>query len=84
MVDEDVAAGDVVKAAMSADKSLISHIIVFDSFEGGALKESGKKSLGLEVTLQPSDATLTDNEIEDVAQRIIAAVNKATGGEIRG
>ena len=83
IIDDHVAAGVVVKAARSAEKQLISNIIVFDTFEGGALKQEGKKSLGLEVTLQPLDATLTDNEIEDVAQRIVAAVEKATGGTIR-
>jgi phenylalanyl-tRNA synthetase beta chain len=55
---------------------------VFDVFEGKALGE-GKKSLALEVTLQPREKTLTDAEIEAVSQRIIAEVGKATGGQIR-
>ena len=42
-----------------------------------------KKSLALEVTLQPRDKTLTDQEIEAVAGRIVAEVGKATGGVIR-
>ncbi len=83
VLESSVAAGDVVRAAASADKKLIANIVVFDLFEGGKLAEEGKKSLGLEVTLQPVDATLTDNDIEAVAQRIVGAVNKATGGEIR-
>ena len=53
-------------------------------FEGGKLAEDGKKSLGLEVTLQPRDKTMTDVEIDAVAARIVASVKKATGGEIRG
>jgi phenylalanyl-tRNA synthetase beta chain len=36
------------------------------------------------VTLQPRDKTLTDAEIEAVAAKIVAAVAKATGGELRG
>ena len=44
----------------------------------------GKKSLAIEVTLQPRDKTLTDAEIEAVAAKIVAAVTKATGGELRG
>ncbi len=55
---------------------------MFDIFEGKSLGE-GKKSLALEVVLQPKDKTLTDAEIEAIAQRIIADVQKATGGEIR-
>jgi phenylalanyl-tRNA synthetase beta chain len=82
LLDAKVPAGDVVKAAMGADKKLIANVSVFDIFEGKALGE-GKKSLALEVTLQPREKTLTDAEIEAVAQRIVADVGKATGGQIR-
>jgi phenylalanyl-tRNA synthetase beta chain len=78
----DVPAGDVVKAALGADKKLIAGVNVFDLFEAESLG-SGKKSLAVQVTLQPRDKTLTDEEIEAVASRIIAAVGKATGGTIR-
>jgi phenylalanyl-tRNA synthetase beta chain len=72
----------VVKAALAADKKLISSVNVFDRFEGASLG-AGKKSLALEVTLQPTDKTLTDEEIEAVAAKVVAEVKKATGGEIR-
>jgi phenylalanyl-tRNA synthetase beta chain len=84
VLDAGVAAGDVVRAAMGADKSLIENVSVFDVFEGGTLAEAGKKSLAIEVTLQPVSETLTDKVIEAVADKIVAAVKKATGGEIRG
>jgi phenylalanyl-tRNA synthetase beta chain len=83
VLDAAVAAGDVVRAALSADKTLIETVSVFDVFEGGALAETGKKSLAIEVTLQPTAETLTDKDIEAVAEKIVAAVRKATGGEIR-
>jgi phenylalanyl-tRNA synthetase beta chain len=82
VLDAAVPAADVVRAAMGADKTLIAGVNVFDLFEGAALGP-GKKSLALEVTLQPREKTLTDPEIEAVAQRIVAAVKKATGGQIR-
>ena len=56
---------------------------VFDVFEGGNLP-AGMKSVALEVTLQPSEQTLTDAEIEAVAEKVTAAVEKATGGKLRG
>lgn len=84
VLDASVAAGDVVRAALGADKKLISGVNVFDVFEGGNLAAEGKKSLAIEVTLQPVNATLTDKEIEAVTEKVIAAVGKATGGEIRG
>ena len=84
VLDKDVPAGDVVKAAAGADKTLISSVSVFDVFEGGALATEGKKSVAIEITLQPVTATLTEQEIEAVSRKIIADVKKATGGEIRG
>ena len=84
VVANDVAAGDVMKAAAAADKALIQSVSVFDVFGGGTLAAEGKKSLGVEVTLQPATETLTDAAIDAIVQKIIADVKKATGGEIRG
>ncbi|MEL7047814.1 MAG: phenylalanine--tRNA ligase subunit beta [Pseudomonadota bacterium] len=84
VVNDDVAASQVIKAARGAEKALIADVSVFDVFAGGQLAEQGQKSLALEVTLQPMDETLTDKDIEAVSNKVIAAVKKATGGEIRG
>ena len=83
LLDGSVDAGAVVRAAASADRSLISAVGVFDVFTGQGVPE-GKKSLAIEVTLQPRDKTLTDAEIDAVAEKVVAAVTKATGGELRG
>jgi phenylalanyl-tRNA synthetase beta chain len=83
VLDESVPAGDVVKAAAGADKTLITDVSVFDVFAGKSLGE-GKKSVAIEVTLQPRERTLTDAEIDAVAKKVIAEVKRVTGGEIRG
>lgn len=83
VLDRAVNAGDVVRAALGADKALIAAVSVFDVFEGGALAAEGKKSVAIEVTLQPTAETLTDKDIEAVTQKVVADVKKATGGEIR-
>ncbi len=82
VVDDAVEADKLVKAAKGADKALIGDVMVFDVFSGGALGE-GKKSLAIEVTLNPREKTLTDEEIEAVSARIVAQVQKATGGVLR-
>jgi phenylalanyl-tRNA synthetase beta chain len=82
VLDAAVPAADLVRAAAAADKTLVAAVNVFDLFEGESLG-SGRKSLALEVTLQPREKTLTDEEIEAVAQRIVTGVKKATGGQIR-
>lgn len=82
VVDRDVAAATILKAARGADKALITGADVFDLFEGPSLG-TGKKSVAIEVTLQPQQKTLTDEEIDKVAAGIVAAVAKATGGVLR-
>jgi phenylalanyl-tRNA synthetase beta chain len=82
VVASDVSAEKLIKAAKQADKVLITEVSIFDVFEGGAMGE-GKKSIALSVTLQPREKTLTDAEIEGVSAKVVAAVNKATGGELR-
>ena len=84
VVDKAVLAADVVKAAAGADKSLITSVLVFDVFEGEALAAEGKKSVAIEVTLQPTSETLTEKDIEAVSEKIVAGIKSATGGEIRG
>ncbi|HEY8129376.1 MAG TPA: phenylalanine--tRNA ligase subunit beta, partial [Hyphomicrobium sp.] len=83
IVPKDVAAGDVVKAAAGADKALIRTVNVFDVFEGGSLAAEGKKSIAIEITIQPATETLTDQAIETITQKIVTDVKKATGGELR-
>ncbi|MBC8267183.1 MAG: phenylalanine--tRNA ligase subunit beta [Rhodospirillaceae bacterium] len=82
VVDEDIAADAVIRAAKSADKELITDVSVFDLFAGGNLGE-GRKSLAVNVTLQPTRQTLTDGEIEAVSKKLVAAVEKSTGGVLR-
>lgn len=82
VVDKAVTAGAIIKAARGADKALIADVTVFDVFEGTHVGE-GKKSVAIEVTLQPTDKTLTDEEIEKVSGAIVAAVVKQSGGVLR-
>lgn len=83
LVAKTVAAADVVRAAEKADKALITGVTVFDVFEGPSLG-ADHKSLAIEVTLTPTAKTLTDEEIDAVAMKVVAEVKKATGGGIRG
>jgi phenylalanyl-tRNA synthetase beta chain len=82
VVDAGISADAVIKAAKSAERDLIERIDIFDVYEGKGVPD-GKKSLAISVRLQPKDKTLTDAEIEAIAQKIVAAVTKATGGTLR-
>ncbi|MEG9884353.1 MAG: phenylalanine--tRNA ligase subunit beta [Hyphomicrobiales bacterium] len=86
ILEQSVESGQVVKAARAADRQLISAVSVFDLFEGAqaaAIFGPCKKSLAIEVTLQPRERTLREEDIEAVSRRIIAKVEKATGGKLR-
>jgi phenylalanyl-tRNA synthetase beta chain len=78
-----VKAADLVRAAQSVDKKLITDVTVFDVYEGKGI-DAGKKSIAIAVTLQPRDKTMTDQEIEAMAGKIVAEVVKRTGGTLRG
>ena len=83
VVDHDLPAETLLRAARGVDRKLVSEIRLFDLYEGAGLPE-GKKSLAITVVLQPQERTLTDAEIEGLSQRLIAQVEKATGGQLRG
>jgi phenylalanyl-tRNA synthetase beta chain len=83
VVDRNIEAGALVRAASSADKKLVTGVSIFDVFEGAALGE-GKKSVAIEVSIQPMEKTLTDEDFEALAQKIVENVGKQTGGVLRG
>lgn len=83
MVDEGVTSADLVRAAASADKNLIANVEVFDVYQGKGV-EDGKKSVAVNVVLQPTKETLTDKDIEAVSSKIIENVRAKTGASLRG
>ncbi len=82
VLDADVAAEKVLRAVKGADRQLITEIGLFDVYQGERLGE-GKKSLAVSVTIQPVARTMTDEEIEALAAKVVAAVEKHTGGVLR-
>jgi phenylalanyl-tRNA synthetase beta chain len=83
IVERNVRAGDIVRAAQGVDKKLITDVTVFDVYEGKGI-DDGKKSIAIAVTMQPREKTMTDQEIDAVGARIVAEVTKKTGGTLRG
>jgi phenylalanyl-tRNA synthetase beta chain len=76
-------AGDIVRAVQSADRMLIAGVRVFDVYEGPGV-DAGKKSVAVEVTIQPREKTLADAEIEALSAKIVAAAGKSAGAVLRG
>jgi phenylalanyl-tRNA synthetase beta chain len=82
VVDRDLPAETLLRAARGVDRKLVAEIRLFDVYEGAGLPP-GKKSLAITIRLQPVDHTLTDAEIEGFSQRLVAQIEKATGGHLR-
>ena len=82
VVENGKAVGDLVRAIAGADKALIAGVSVFDVYRGAGVPE-GMKSVALEVTLQPVEATLTEAEIEALSAKVVAAAGKV-GAALRG
>jgi phenylalanyl-tRNA synthetase beta chain len=81
LADAALPAGDLLRAVKGADKANIVEARVFDLFEGQAVPE-GKKSLAIEVTLQPGEKSYTDEDLKGIADRIVAAAVKL-GADLR-
>lgn len=82
LVPSDLAADTLLRAVRGANKAAIAGASLFDVFTGAGVPE-GKKSIAIEVTLQPGEKSFTDEELKAVAERIVAAAAKL-GAELRG
>lgn len=82
VLDRSVDVDRVVRAVKGADKALVKDVSVFDVYAGDKM-EAGRKSVAVSVELQPADRTLTDQDLEAIATKIVAAVAKAAGGSLR-
>jgi phenylalanyl-tRNA synthetase beta chain len=81
LVDQNTDAERVLHAVRLVDKEIISNVELFDVYIEGVGK--GKKSLAVKVTLQPTEATMTEKEIEIISDKILASVANQTGGILR-
>ena len=72
LVPPELAADQLVRAVRGADKALITSARVFDRYQ----PEGGDLSLAIEVTLQPTEKTLTEAEIAAVSDKIVVAAAK--------
>ncbi|MBU6448575.1 MAG: phenylalanine--tRNA ligase subunit beta, partial [Rhodospirillales bacterium] len=82
LVDETVGAEAVLRAAKGVERNLVTAAVLFDRYQGKGVPE-GKISLAIAVTLQPTEKSLTDAEIETVCAKIISEVGKKTGATLR-
>ena len=82
VVDKTVPAVNLMTAAKNADREFIADVRVFDVYEGENLPE-GKKSIALALTFQPKDKTFTDQDIENLMNKVVQEMKKKCNAELR-
>jgi len=82
VIDEKYSSGEIISLVKKIDKELIKIVRIFDVYQGDSIA-SGKKSIAFNVTLEPKDKTLSDNDIEEVSKKIISTVQETTGATLR-
>ena len=82
VLDKNFKVQNLIKVISEIDKNLIKSIKVFDIYEGENIPED-KKSIALNVTIQSSEKTLTEKDLEKINKLIISTVENKTGAKIR-
>ena len=82
IVNKDLSSQDLINAISVIDNKLISNIKTFDVYEGENIPEY-QKSIAISVTIQSSEKTLNDNDLDRINKLIIETVEKKTGAKIR-
>ena len=81
-MNKDVNAQDLIDIISTVDESLIKDIRVFDVYEGDNIPEN-QKSIAISVTIQSSERTLNEDDLEKINNLIIQTVENKTGAKIR-
>jgi phenylalanyl-tRNA synthetase beta chain len=83
VVDKAVIAGDLQKTIVEAGGELLKEVAIFDVYEGDRLPE-GKKSIAFSLRYFDPERTLTDEEVTEVHEKVIQAVEQQFGATLRG
>ncbi len=82
VVDKNFKAQDLIAIISSIDQSLIKSVKIFDVYEGENIPKD-KKSIALNVTIQSSEKTLEESDLEKINKLIISTVETKSGAKIR-
>ena len=82
IVPEAISAQRMQECVQTAAPKYLQRIELFDLYTGEGI-DFGRKSVTLGLTLQDLSRTLTDNEVEDVMQRIVGKLQTDLGATLR-
>ncbi|QSF46447.1 phenylalanine--tRNA ligase subunit beta [Paenibacillus tianjinensis] len=82
VVDSAVPAGNLLTSIRENGGTLLQNVQVFDVYTGGKM-ESGKKSVAISLLYRHTEHTLTDEEVSEVHEKVVAALQQTFGAELR-
>ena len=82
VIDKFYKIGLLERLIKEVDKNIIQKVCTFDIYEGENIPKN-KKSVAINVTLQSTDKTLTENDLDQISKKIIQIVSEKTGATIR-
>jgi len=82
VIDKEFKVGELEDIIKKIDDNIVKKVITFDVFEGQNIPE-GKKSVAINIVIQSQDKTLTENDLDQISQKIINTVKEKTGATIR-
>lgn len=82
IVDEKIAAGDLLSTLWQANTGLIAEVSIFDLYRGKPIPPK-KKSLAFRLKYRREDRTLTDAEVNELHQKIIELLANRYGAVLR-
>jgi phenylalanyl-tRNA synthetase beta chain len=83
LLPADMPVETLLRAAKGAERNIITNVALFDRYQGKGVPE-GQVSLAIAVTLQPTEKSFSEAELEGISAKIVAEVAKKTGGVLRG
>lgn len=82
VVEKGVLSKDIEDVIKKNGGKLIEEIRLFDVYEGAQIPK-GYKSIAYSIKYRASDRTLTDDEVDKIQHRIIEALSKSLGAQLR-
>lgn len=82
LLASDVAAGEVAEAMRQAAGPSLQSVEIFDRFAGPGVPD-GKVSVAFRLVFQRPDRTLTESEVGETTERVVAMLARRFAGELR-
>ena len=83
LIDKNISSDEIAKAIKKAAGSLLTNTEIFDVYEGKNIPE-GKRSIAYSLSFGANDRTLTDEEINNIMNKVIDNLQNKMGAELRG